>query len=1409
MPGVDAATQTDKADAAIQTDGRGTQRRRARPSSAGQLRHRKALDHALAAEGVAAPLRRPRPASAGNLRQRCEAEGAWKPQSHASAGSRPSSAPRQRAGAASGNRPSSASRRQGGLSRPFKDIRSAGQVAAGHISEPEPKEQFDHFRQLIEALPYSEASALSSSRKSARSASPKQPCAPPSLKVSLRPPWVSAKKTQKAPKKVEAGHGPRRQRPSSAPRSRSPSAERKSTTGSRLAAKARPCPGRANGLRQLVAEASVRNAADCKKNSPATSPLATYSTPPVAMQHIPSRALHDARPASADLTKSLTSGFSADGCSVIEAIDSARQDTGSRPPVGQPKEASLFPKGSLGSLAQKLNAARGGRCQPRRVCSAVDIADSAARTKAKLVASDAAVARGGRCSLSNADDQQRQLLVKRDAGSRDLATMDAERQPGRHRKDRHAGKCKSPGKDTLKTCVEEMTMSPQCLGSDSPRVNWTRLLGGSESSEDPSSDHAMVTDMVASPAPLPAALCLPIPRLRGRSANRQEEGSASGAALWRRLLQDPDNGDGPQVLSEQQMSSAAANGSQDAEQPSAAEQAQAERKGSGEGFASASDSDFAPAEPVKEKPSLRNKFKIDAKGRLDVATLAVAAMKEQGLNVGVAPTLERRMSDIILPAADKNMPKRRSIFSGVSIPTTEPDRALLRRFSLIGTPCSPGSTRSFVSAKTASTSSVSPMGAFANKMWQRSWCSLKGHGLLANATSTEKVMEERMFAAFKRLSEHGEIDSSHLHTALESIGYRPADHPEWIPEVLEQVTFYATLDWEQFSRFCKGFDRREERACAEVFNQYDGDGSGSIDIRELADMLAANGIVPLGDVLDELVCQATGSDPKYDGLDNEDVSLTLQQFRLVLRWLRVSEGFTKADRLRLISAFKEFARQDANGELQMTVQDAGRTLTWLGFNVDASVTARLTSEVDIDGTGSFSEHEFLILMRRVREHEMDTIRRLTKAPSKDINESFFSKSDLPRLLRNLGYMANGDALSEVLSSFKGKTTISIAHVWRCLEGLREREGFSTTEDDEVEHVFLRHQTSNFVLSEHQACKVVRKMGYAVEYHSLQKLLFVIDVLGSGYLTSRCFKKLVRKLREKEIADLHDAFATAAGQREELPADEAALLLQQLGLSGAARKVRKAVNLDEFEQKAVLDIPRARQCCAREGGFTVQDVEELQEQFNKYDTDLNGEIEKEEMRCLFMDLAPDLATSAEARPKLMELLNEADGDGNGSLDFGDFKRLAASLRDLQEVSLKDRERISGRDGRFSRKEVEDLRELYCLFGGGESAGGSILKHQVECFLDRLKPLGSKLREAFNTCWEEVVDRDRQVCMDGSLDSLENGGELAKAAFPEFLTLMRRLMDENFAGIWSTPVGSESAASSPAHSRPASPVKAQAE
>eukprot|EP00913_Durusdinium_trenchii_P025995 g24391.t1 len=101
--------------------------------------------------------------------------------------------------------------------------------------------------------------------------------------------------------------------------------------------------------------------------------------------------------------------------------------------------------------------------------------------------------------------------------------------------------------------------------------------------------------------------------------------------------------------------------------------------------------------------------------------------------------------------------------------------------------------------------------------------------------------------------------------------------------------------------------------------------------------------------------------------------LSLSEAYRFLEVYRLREGFTRAEADELKVFFEKFGHESDNMS-RISSCDAGRALSWLGYKTSYEEHELLFAEVDIAGTGDISLPEFLKLVRKYRQKELEQIR---------------------------------------------------------------------------------------------------------------------------------------------------------------------------------------------------------------------------------------------------------------------------------------------------------------------------------------------------------------------------------------------------------------------------------------------------
>jgi centrin-1 len=156
----------------------------------------------------------------------------------------------------------------------------------------------------------------------------------------------------------------------------------------------------------------------------------------------------------------------------------------------------------------------------------------------------------------------------------------------------------------------------------------------------------------------------------------------------------------------------------------------------------------------------------------------------------------------------------------------------------------------------------------------------------------------------------------------------------------------------------------------------------------------------------------------------------------------------------------------------------------------------------------------------------------------------------------------------------------------------------------------------------------------------------------------------------------------------------------------SRVVRKEFNARRYEKN----------------GLTEDEVLEIKEAFDLFDTDGSGTISTEELRKALQNLGIDARNQT-----LLNMMADLDKDRSGSIDFDEFISMMTA-------------QMSDTDSR------EDLRKVYNLFLGDDA--GSRVNNKIQ--LQHLKRVARELNEAMSD--EELLEMITRADLDrdGAVD-----------------------------------------------------------
>lgn len=624
-------------------------------------------------------------------------------------------------------------------------------------------------------------------------------------------------------------------------------------------------------------------------------------------------------------------------------------------------------------------------------------------------------------------------------------------------------------------------------------------------------------------------------------------------------------------------------------------------------------------------------------------------------------------------------------------------------------------------------------------------------------------------AVFNKLRDESEIHKDMLGKALELCGV-DAPNPVWVDQVQANITMYSTMSVDEFIMLVQGYFTKRREMLKQIFDGFDKDTSGLINANQLYEIIAAAGKVPLHHALEDVLGEVdTLGYGRYNAEDVRHIAQVL--------WSR--EGFTKELYNKFVDAFAAFDREQT-GDLES--DKFASVLHWLSFPFNREDIDKIVQEVDIDRSGKISQREFMICMRKVRDREFAILAEQADTHSLDRN-GVLNKTAVAAYMHALGYaLFDLDAFWEAAAEDgvkKDEDNLSIEQMWRLVCLYRAREGQSDARTAEAHDVFIRYDKEMIdEISVVDCGKSIRDLGYKIPFEIQECCISRVDVNESGRMNLRAFSKTIRMLREYEVEQLTDAWTSVIDAGALMSKNQVERILHKLPMVGTAEfelfpnelvnssAKCEFVNLEGFIKVGQRLSQDARLKSKENGGFTELEITHLKVSFAQYDADASGDISNKELICLIEDAFPKIAKDPALRPQLLEILRDADTDGNGSLDFPDFLRLMKQCREMQERERLAKEMQIVAETGHSPQEVVEFRDLFqCATEGYPEI---TLLGAIQMII-QIAPLNEKQKIQFGELFHEISGK-------------YPGGAIRHVAdFPDFLRLMRKLVTINFANI----------------------------
>jgi Ca2+-binding EF-hand superfamily protein len=611
-------------------------------------------------------------------------------------------------------------------------------------------------------------------------------------------------------------------------------------------------------------------------------------------------------------------------------------------------------------------------------------------------------------------------------------------------------------------------------------------------------------------------------------------------------------------------------------------------------------------------------------------------------------------------------------------------------------------------------------------------------------------------------------------------------------QAVKQVTDYRAVEFAEFVQAMAIFvDLEHEQLKTTVVEEYGENAMLGVD--EARSIMAKFG----EDVFPWAVGEAIGGDD-----ETTTIKVDVDGFIKAFHELRLRCGFTVDETEEMMDVFDKFD-QDLSGNI--SAEEFARVLKYMGFNPPDEMVAELIRLADSDQSGEIDKDEFPGAMRIYTELQTKQFRRVFESFDMDGSGSM-DTNEVYDCVKMLGWFPTEETIQEAVEEVDkdGTGEISFDEFFSLMKFIRKTEGFTKGEREQLHTLFSKFDIDGSgEISTLELSAALRAIGYPTSLTVLQNLVQEVDVDGSGEIDEGEFFKLIRKYKNREMMECEKLYEKWAVHPEEegmspeekeehlknLDPRRSSVRLQAMGLdrSKLAQAVKELgwspsdMMLEKIEAMAsayhgklswkeftqFIKSYRALELTEfnKRAGFSEEEVDFYRSTFGSYDKDGGGQLTLQELFPLLTELGKEPKTVIQ-RDKLTAILAEIDEDGSGEIDFSEFLQLMRRFLDESdaEALLKEKEMV--KRTKFEPEEVTQWRDIFIKFdsdgsGSFDPQEGKVLLQAVGINLNE-RAMHDRYISLFNE-----VDEDDDGCMD----------------FPEFLFIMRKLLDIDFGGLAS--------------------------
>lgn len=675
----------------------------------------------------------------------------------------------------------------------------------------------------------------------------------------------------------------------------------------------------------------------------------------------------------------------------------------------------------------------------------------------------------------------------------------------------------------------------------------------------------------------------------------------------------------------------------------------------------------------------------------------------------------------------------------------------------------------------------------------------------------------RLYSGFRRFMMPGSIDvhKDDIFELLTFLGCVFLDRVE-VRALMDKTTKYDYMAFDDFESFMGKYAQYCQERYRVIFDRFDEDGSGTISIEELREMLHYLGFMPNRRMIQEALSAITAG-----GKD----CLDFDQLVLFLLVYRRREGFCRAE----VGELQQIHAQYSDGDPPlMPVSMLGAALKQaFGRQVHdfaAKVQEQLqkgqiyrscTSSPDPDyEPEKLRLSDFLIICRNCREDmhkEMDVIwppSYESESEEKSVEdrglvikcnphgEGTISDEQLRAALKSMDYVPLTKAMLDVYVQVIGTPIpreLDYDEFFDFVWIFRKNCAFSGEELEDIREFFERSdEDGSGEICTTELAQIFRSLGYKASMEEISGFLLEVDFDESGFLSMSEFVTLMGYFRTLELRKIHDVFEETAvdGYLTGTKIGAAFRILGKQMLDVPPEEEDDELDFEDFVDAVDESRHKTMMQERKLAGFGYWKVELLRELFKQFDRDEKGFLELHALTKLLQHL--EYIEAPRSRNEQLSIIRHIESarkhayeagvresmlEQGFNVTFWTFVQLCRLLQSQRERHESKKTTDLMLELKFSKFEVEQFRHVFAQWAKWQPDGEDLTR-EIDTAKDTLTQ--EQTFRVFRSAGASLAGHRMRVLL-SALEPLQEG--FRRLNFHNFLKLMRWVVDTDFAGLGS--------------------------